>query len=59
MRRVIENDHKNFMRKSLKFILYVVIGTLVVYLPPFILSFYEDAPYSFGPAGFEIKDKIF
>lgn len=47
------------MRKNLKFILYVVIGTLLVYLPPFILSLFKGVPYSFGPAGFQIKDQIF
>ena len=52
VRRVIENDHKNFMRKNLSFMLYVVIGTLLVYLPPLILSFFKNVPYSFGPVGF-------
>ena len=59
VRKVIDNTHKYFMRKHTKLIVYVVIGTLLVYLPPFILSFFPSVPYSFGPVGFEIKDSVF
>jgi len=40
------------MRKHYKLIIYVVIGTLLVYFSPFILSFFSGVPYSFGPVGF-------
>jgi hypothetical protein len=58
VRRVIDNTHKYFIRKHLKLIIYVVLGTFLVYSPPFVLSFFKDVPYSFGPVGFSIKDEI-
>jgi hypothetical protein len=47
------------MRKHFNLIIYVSIGTALVYLPPFVLAFFPDMPYSFGPIGFEIQDDVF
>lgn len=59
VRRVIDNTHKYFMRRHKMLIVYSVILTLLVYTPPLVMAFCKNVPYSFGPVGFKVMDRIF
>lgn len=53
IKHVLENTHKKFMRKRGPLIFVVCFLIALWFLVPFSLSFVEDVPFSFGPAGYK------
>lgn len=52
VRRVLDNSHKNFMRRNTRKIIVFNSGFLLFWAIPFAFSFIPSWPYSYGPTGY-------
>ena len=52
---VVQNNAKKFMRRRGTLIFLVSLLIIIWYLVPFVMSFLEDVPFSFGPTGYKFK----
>lgn len=53
---VLENNHKKFMKTKGPLIFTVISAVIVWYLVPFILTFLQNVPFSFGPTGYKFNN---
>ena len=49
---VLQDNYKSFIKKNAIKIYGVIAMIIVWYSVPFVLTFYNDVPFSFGPTGY-------
>jgi hypothetical protein len=52
IRHVLEDTHRQFMKRQGPFIFIVIVVIITWYFVPFILTFFKSVPFSFGPTGY-------